>query len=81
MANEGCEVRSFFASDDKGSYYRLSAATAVVLKSKSIPPEEMYHIQLDEWGNLAQVSDKALLCYLPVKRESLKTEHDENQTD
>ena len=37
-----------------------------------IPPEEMYHIHLDEWENLAQVSDKALLCYLPVKRESLK---------
>ena len=37
-----------------------------------IPPEEMYHINLDEWENLAQVSDKAVLCYLPVKRESLK---------
>lgn len=37
-----------------------------------IPPEEMYHINLDEWENLAQVSEKAVLCYLPVKRESLK---------
>ena len=46
-----------------------------------IPPDEMYHIHLDEWENLSQVSDKAVLCYLPVKRESLKTEHNENQTD
>jgi len=46
-----------------------------------IPPEEMYHIHLDEWENLAQVSGKAALCYLPVKRESLKTEHDESQAD
>jgi len=46
-----------------------------------IPPEEMYHIHLDEWENLAQVSNKAVLCYLPVKRESLETEHDESQTD
>ena len=46
-----------------------------------IPPEEMYHIHLDEWENLAQVSDKAVLCYLPLKRESLKTEHHESQAD
>jgi len=46
-----------------------------------IPPGEMYHIHLDEWENLAQVSDKAVLCYLPVKRESLKAEHDESQAD
>ena len=31
-----------------------------------IPPDEMYHIHLDEWENLAQVSDKVVLCYLPV---------------
>ena len=46
-----------------------------------IPPEEMYLINLDEWKNLAQVSHKAVLCYLPVKRESLKTEHHESQAD
>ena len=46
-----------------------------------IPPEEIYDVHLDEWENLAQVSDKAVLCYLPVKRESLKTEHDESQPD
>jgi len=46
-----------------------------------IPPEERYHIHLDEWENLAKVSNKAVLCYLPVKRESLKTEHEESQAD
>jgi len=46
-----------------------------------IPPEEMYHVHLNEWENLAKVSNKAVLCYLPVKRESLKTEHDESQAD
>ena len=46
-----------------------------------IPPEEMYHIHLDEWENLAEVSNKAVLYYLPVKRESLVTEHDESQAD
>ena len=44
-----------------------------------IPPEEVYHIHLDEWENLAEVSNKAVLCYLPAKRESLETEHDESQ--
>lgn len=46
-----------------------------------ISPEEMYHIHLNEWENLAEVSNKAVLCYLPVKRESLKTEDDEGQAD
>lgn len=46
-----------------------------------IPPDEMYHIHLDEWENLGQVSGKAVLCYLPVKREILKTEHHESQGD
>jgi len=46
-----------------------------------IPPEEMYHIHLDEWENLAQVGRKAVLCYLPVKRESLKTEYHESQAE
>ena len=44
-----------------------------------IPPEEIYNVHLDEWENLAKVSNKAVLCYLPVKRESLETEHDESQ--
>ena len=46
-----------------------------------IPPEEIYHVHLDEWENLPKVSNKAVLCYLPVKRESLKTVHDESQAD
>ena len=44
-----------------------------------IPPEDIYHVHVDEWENLAKVSNKAVLCYLPVKRESLKTEHDESR--
>jgi len=39
-----------------------------------IPSEEMYHINLDAWENLEKVSDEAVLCHLPVKRESLKTQ-------
>jgi len=46
-----------------------------------IAPEEIYNVNLDEWENLAKVSDKAVLCYLPVKRESLKTEQDVSQAD
>ena len=46
-----------------------------------IPPEEIYHVHLDDWENLPKVSNKAVLCYLPVKRERLKTEHDESQAD
>lgn len=46
-----------------------------------IPPEEIYHVHLDEWENVAKVSNKAVLCYLPVKRESLKTEYHESQAD
>ena len=38
-----------------------------------IPPEENYPVHLgDEWKNLAQVSEKAVLCYLPVKKENLR---------
>ncbi|KAJ7384538.1 hypothetical protein OS493_021169 [Desmophyllum pertusum] len=39
-----------------------------------IPPGELYPVPLDEWENLAKVHKNAVLCYLPVKRESLKTE-------
>ena len=47
-----------------------------------IPPGEMYHVHLDEWVNLAKVSSKAVLCYLPVKRENLFiTEANERSTD
>ncbi len=38
-----------------------------------IPPEEVYHVDLDDWENLGKVDKTAVLCYLPVKRDSLKT--------
>ena len=44
-----------------------------------IPPGEVYQVSLKEWENLAKVSSQAVLCYLPVKRESLKTEQGEKQ--
>ncbi|KAL9966182.1 hypothetical protein ACROYT_G024220 [Oculina patagonica] len=37
-----------------------------------IPPEEVYHVDLEDWDNLAKVHETAVLCYLPVKRDSLK---------
>ena len=44
-----------------------------------IPPGEVYHIHLKEWENVAKISSQAVLCYLPVKRESLKAEQGEKQ--
>lgn len=38
-----------------------------------IPPEEVYHVDLDDWENLGKVHKTAVLCYMPVNRESLKT--------
>ena len=37
-----------------------------------IPPEENYPVHLSEWENLAKVSENAVLCYLPVKKENLR---------
>ena len=37
-----------------------------------IPPGEVYHISLQEWDNYAKISENAVLCYLPVKKDSLK---------
>ena len=37
-----------------------------------IPPEEKYPVHLGEWENLAKVSENAVLCYLPVKKENLR---------
>ena len=38
-----------------------------------IPPEENFPVHLrDEWGNLAKVSENAVLCYLPVKKENIR---------
>jgi len=39
-----------------------------------IPPGELYPVHLGEWGNLAKIAPNAVLCYMPVKREILKTE-------
>ncbi len=39
-----------------------------------ISPGEVYPVPLDEWENLGKIDKTAVLCYLPVKRESLKTE-------
>ena len=39
-----------------------------------IPPGEVYPVSLDRWGNLRNVSYKAALCYVPLKREGLKSE-------
>lgn len=37
-----------------------------------ISPGELYPVPLGEWENLAKIDKTAVLCYLPVKRESLK---------
>ena len=39
-----------------------------------IPPGELYPVPLGEWEKLGKIDQSAVLCYLPVKRESLKTE-------
>ena len=39
-----------------------------------IPPGEKYPVPLDEWENLRKVDNNAVLCYLPVRNESLTAE-------
>ena len=39
-----------------------------------IPPGEVYPVPLSEWKNLENTSTSARLCYVPLKRESLKVE-------
>ena len=39
-----------------------------------IPPGEKYPVPLDEWENLREVDSNAVLCYLPVRNESLTAE-------
>jgi len=39
-----------------------------------IPPGEVYPVSLDRWENLRNVSYKAALCYVSLKREGLKSE-------
>ena len=36
-----------------------------------IQPEDTHQVNLDEWKNLMTLSEKAVLCYLPVKNEDL----------
>ena len=39
-----------------------------------IPPGGLDPVRLGEWENLAKIANTAVLCYLPLKRESLKAE-------
>ena len=39
-----------------------------------ISPEERYPVPLDEWENLGNIEQCAVLCYFPLKREYTKTE-------
>ena len=39
-----------------------------------IPPGELYPVYLDEWQNLGKVDEKAALCYMPLKSESLNVD-------
>ena len=39
-----------------------------------IPPGELYPVHLDEWQNLRKVSEKAALCYMTLKSESLNVD-------
>ena len=39
-----------------------------------ISPGELYPVHLGDWGNLAKFATTAVLSYLPVKHESLKTD-------
>ena len=37
-----------------------------------IQPEDTHQVNLDEWKNLMTLSEKTVLCYLPVKNEDLQ---------
>ena len=39
-----------------------------------IPPGEVYPVSLDKWKNLSNIPPYSALCYVAVKRESLKKE-------
>jgi len=39
-----------------------------------IPAGELYPVHLGEWVNLGKIGKSAVLCYLPVKRDSLKAD-------
>ena len=39
-----------------------------------IPPEEVYPVYLGDWKNLGNVANNAALCYLPLKRDTVKAD-------
>ena len=43
-----------------------------------IPTGEKYPVPLDEWENLREVDNNAVLCYLPVRNESLTGDAESN---
>ena len=42
----------------------------------TVPPGEVYPIVLDGWEKLGKVDKNAVLCYVPVRTENLKTENE-----
>ena len=40
----------------------------------TIPPGELYPVSLNDWEKVGKIDNTAALCYLAVKRESLKSE-------
>ena len=45
----------------------------------AVPPGKVYPVVLDGWKNLGKVDKKAILFYLPVKTETLKTENEQGE--
>ena len=39
-----------------------------------IPPEEVYPVYLGDWKKLGNVANNAALCYVPLKRDSVKAD-------
>ena len=39
-----------------------------------IPPEEVYPVYLGDWKNLGNVANNAVLCYVPLKRDSVQAD-------
>jgi len=39
-----------------------------------IPPKEVYQICLNDWAELAQIDEDAVLCIMPVNTDSLKAD-------
>jgi len=41
-----------------------------------LPPGEAYPAILDEWKQLRNISEKAVLCYVTIRKENLTTENE-----